>query len=101
MGTSSRWGLLPSLYTPQALPLLGEKFWLEFLTPAALRSRLVAKDPSLLSQHSGSCSECLAVYPEGCRWKEVVGHRDGEGGYMERRRKEANSTGGIAAPEKR
>lgn len=73
--------LLPSLYTPLAFLLLEERFWLEFLTPSALRSRLVAEDPRLLSQRSGSCSECLAVHPEGCEWKEVVGHRDEEGVY--------------------
>lgn len=74
--------LLPSLYTPQAFPLLGKRFGPEFLTPAALRSRLVAEDPSVLSQCSGSCSECLAVHPEGCRRKEVVVHRAEEVGIQ-------------------
>lgn len=55
--------LLPSLYTPLAFLLLEERFWLEFLTPSALRSRLVAEDPRLLSQRSGSAQNVLLSIP--------------------------------------
>lgn len=92
--------LLPSLYIPQAFPLLGERFGPEFLPPAALRSRLVAEGPSVLSQRSGSCSECLAVHPEGCRGKGVVVHRAEEVGIGEER-EGGQQHGWIAAPEER